>query len=213
MMPHIELRGVILKKLCLIFILSFLSTTAAAGEKQEIAKCAAKKSDAERLICYDALARSLGVDKPKTMNLKGKGAWNIRTERSPIDDSMNVYLSVQSQELVRSGYYTVRPSLQVRCKENKTEIYINWDLYLGLDSTMQLTRFDDLKASEDFWSISTSSKAVFAPGSHIDFLKKTMKHNKLLVQITPYGESPVMATFDIRGLAEAIKPLREACHW
>ncbi|EIA1333958.1 hypothetical protein K6675_004653 [Vibrio parahaemolyticus] len=36
---------------------------------------------------------------------------------------------------------------------------------------------------------------------------------QLLTQITPYSESPVMATFDVSGLSEAIKPLRKACHW
>jgi len=40
-----------------------------------------------------------------------------------------------------------------------------------------------------------------------------MKHDNFLTQITPYGENPVMATFDIQGLKEAIKPLRKACGW
>ena len=85
--------------------------------------------------------------------------------------------------------------------------------YLGLDETRMLTRLDKQKSKTKLWSISTDNKAVFVRGSDIGFTKELMKHDKLLTQITPYGESPVMATFDIRGLTEAIKPLRKTCHW
>ncbi|HHD81926.1 MAG TPA: hypothetical protein ENK94_01905, partial [Campylobacterales bacterium] len=62
------------------------------------------------------------------------------------------------------------------------------------------------------WSISTDHEATFPPKS-IGFTKDLIKHDKLLVQLTPYGDSPVMTTFDIGGLEEAIKPLRKACNW
>jgi type VI secretion system protein VasI len=72
-----------------------------------------------------------------------------------------------------------------------------------------LTRFDGEKATTEAWSISTDNKAVFVRGSDITFAKKMMNHKTLLTQITPYGESPVMATFPVAGLSGAIKPLRE----
>ena len=198
-----------------IFILGifFCSFTVSAGTSEEMAKCAAKDGDASRLICYDNLASSLGVDKPKTKITKGKGKWSVREDKSAIDDSVNVYLSVTANESVRSGYNTVSPSLHIRCAENKTNIFLNWGLYLGLDETRMLTRLDKQKSKTKLWSISTDNKAVFVRGSDIGFTKELMKHDKLLTQITPYGESPVMATFDIRGLTEAIKPLRKICHW
>lgn len=186
---------------------------AVAAEKQEIAKCAAKDSDAARLVCYDTLARSLGVEKPKSSISHGVGKWNTRVDRSPIDDSENVYLTVEAEEIVHSGYKTVKPTLYVRCSEKKTNVFITWDLYLGLESTQMLSRFDTAKATTGTWSISTDNTAVFAQGSDIAFAKKMMGHEKLLTQITPYGESPVMATFKIAGLTDAIKPLRKACGW
>ncbi len=197
----------------LIVGVTLISSVAFAGTKERIAKCAANDSDASRLICYDNLAKSLGVDKPKTKITVGKGKWRIREDKSPIDDSVNVYLSVSANETVTSGYKTVKPIIYVRCAENKTNIFLVWDLYLGIDETRMLTRFDKEKPETRTWSISTDYKAVFVRSSDISFAKKMMKHDKLLAQITPYGESPVMATFDIRGLSEAIKPLRKACHW
>jgi type VI secretion system protein VasI len=194
-------------------MLTMSTGTVSADENKEIAKCAAKGSDAARLICYDALAQSLGVEKPKTTTSRGSGKWSVRTDQSPIDDSLNVSVSVHSEETVRSGYNIVSPSLFVRCAEKRTNVFLNWGLYLGLDSTRMLTRFDETPATTNTWSISTDNKAVFVRGSDIAFAKKMMNHDKLLIQISPYGESPVMATFNISGLSEAIKPLREACSW
>ena len=201
------------KALLATTFLLVLSGNSYADEKQAIAECAAKKGDADRLVCYDALARSLGVDEPKTTSTKGEGEWQVSINESPIDDSKNVYLSVFSEKTVRSGYKTVRPSLFIRCSENTTNVFLSWDVYLGLDSTRMLTRFDDAKATTSTWLISTDRKSVFVRGSDVAFAKKMMEHEKLLVQVTPYGENPVMATFNIQGLPEAIKPLREACHW
>lgn len=77
----------------------FLSR-AYAAEKEEIAKCAAKKGSAERLICYDNVAKTLGVDKPQTIVVAGKGKWITRTDKSPINDTTNVYLSLSSEQSV-----------------------------------------------------------------------------------------------------------------
>jgi type VI secretion system protein VasI len=201
-----------LKTAPIIFFM-LTSSVANADSKQDIAKCAANAADAARLVCYDAIAKKLAVDKPVSKVTTGSGRWSVRSSKSPIDDSVNVHLSVQSEESVSSGYNTVRPSLFVRCSENKTNVFLTWDLYLGLDSTRMLTRFDNEQATTDSWSISTDNKAVFARGSDINLAKKMMNHEKLLTQVTPYGESPVMATFSIAGLTEAIKPLRKACKW
>jgi peptidoglycan hydrolase-like protein with peptidoglycan-binding domain len=43
------------------------------------------------------------------------------------------------------------------------------------------------------------------------FIREIVHHERLLVQLTPYGEPPVMTTFDLRGLAAAIQPLAERC--
>jgi type VI secretion system protein VasI len=202
----------IVRNLGFLLLLLF-SCFAFADEKTEIAKCAANKSDAERLICFDALAKTLGVDQPKTKVTTGIGKWNLQEDKSPIDDTVNVYLSIISNEPVSSGYNTVKPSLFIRCSEGKTNVFLNWGLYLGLDETKMLTRFDKEKAETSSWSISTDNKAIFFQGKDIEFAKKLMQHETLLTQITPYGQSPVMATFEISGLKEAIIPLREACKW
>ena len=206
-------KGKKMLRTILILGLIFVSSTVFAGTKEDIGKCAANNSDALRLICYDDLAILLGVDKPITKVTTGEGKWLVREIRSPIDDSVNVYVSITANETVKSGYNKVSPELYMRCKENETNVYLTWNLYLGSEQIKMLTRFDKLKANKDGWAVSTDYKTVFLIGSNIEYIKKIMKHDKLLTQITPYGESPVMATFDVSGLSEAIKPLRKACHW
>ena len=196
-------------------VLIFLTTSfnSWADQTKDIAVCASEKSDAMRLVCFDSLATKLGVDKVKSKALPSKSKWHVREDRSPIDDSVNITMSLASNDKVRSGYKNVQPRLFVRCSENKTNVFITWNLYLGLDKTQMLTRFDKQKATTSTWSLSTDNKAVFVRGGDIDFAKKLIQHKKLLTQITPYNESPVMATFDLSGLGEDIKPLRKACGW
>jgi len=197
----------------ILVLIIFVASTASADIKTDIARCSGIDSDVNRLVCFDELASTLGVDKPQTNISRGAGKWTVREDKSPIDDSTNVYLSLSANESVKSRWERVRPSLHLRCAENKTNLFIVWNMYLGLDSTNMLVRFDKEKAESSEWYISTDAKAVFARRGHIGLAKRIMNHNQMLAQITPYGESPVMVTFDVSGLEEAIKPLRKACSW
>jgi len=194
--------------------LAFALVSSAQGEtKEEIAKCAANKGSMERLSCFDTLARNLGLDAPKVEAFVGSGKWQVQTEQSPIDDSKNVYLVLTANNSIPGRYgKNPTPTLQFRCKEKKTEGYINFDTYLGTDSTDVTTRLDKDKAQTKSWGISTDHNAAFIPQA-VPFIKSLLKKETLLVQVTPYGENTAMTSFDIRGLAESVKPLSEACSW
>ena len=144
----------------------------------------------------------------------GNGKWRVSSETSPIDDSTNVYLSLPADSTI-SGRFgeTVRPSLWVRCKENRTEVFVTWELYLGIDTTQVLHRLDERRAQTRTWGLSTDHEATFYRGSQVSFARELMSHERLLLQTTPYGEKPVTATFSIVGLENAAIPLREACRW
>jgi len=201
------------KKLLALLLLS-AAGIAQADTKKDIAKCAAKSSDAERLICYDGIAKSLKVDKPAITTTETVGKWESVKKKSPIDDSVNVVLYLEANEKIE-GQLSIRkflPSLVIKCSENKTAAYINWGRYLGIGDTRVLARIDKNKARTTRWDLSTDNKATFARKA-IGFSKSLFDHEKLLVQVTPYSGSPVMTTFNISGLKENIKPLRKACNW
>ncbi|OHB72424.1 MAG: hypothetical protein A2W23_07650 [Planctomycetes bacterium RBG_16_43_13] len=201
--------------LALLTIIALVAS-AEADMTANIARCAAIKSPTERLACYDALAKKLGIEGGKTLStskLTGTGKWRISTETSPIDDSKNVYLALSAEESIKAMLGTSLPVLFLRCKENKTEVYIAWGVYLGLEETTMLIRFDSKKATTSTWNISTDNMATFYRGSVIAFIRSIVGYKQLLVQVTPYGESPVMVTFDLAGLEEAVKQLQETCNW
>lgn len=201
-----------MKKILIILLIITVSETF-ADIKKDVAICAAKDSDATRLICYDELAKTLNVDMPKQKISVGKGKWTVSEETSAIDDSKKVTLLLDAENSIGDSYRKYTPTIVLRCSENKTNAYIVMGKFLGSDGIKVLTRLDKQKASKKRWSISTDHKAIFAPGSNTGYIKTLIKHDKLLVQLTPYSASPVMTTFDLRGLKEAVIPLRNACHW
>ena len=187
---------------------------AVADLKTDIARCAATKPDSSKLSCYDRLAADLKVDGPKVDAISGAGKWRVSVETSPIDDSKNAFASLHADNAVQKRYDSVTPTLFLRCKERKLEGYVSYGkFFLGSDSTKVLTRLDKRPARTSSWGISTDHSAVFIGGNVVNFVKELLKSESLLVELTPYSESPVLATFDIRGIAEASKALQQLCPW
>lgn len=140
--------------------------------------------------------------------------WLESVKKSDIDDSEMITLGVWSNEEIEGNLNIdkVTPLLTVRCMENKTSAAIAWKRYLGIDSTMMITRIDKEVAVDQEWDISTANNTVISQKA-IPFIKSLFGKDKLLARITPYGADPVTVTFDISGLDEQIKPLRTACNW
>ncbi len=203
------------KIISLVLFSSFVGFShAETSISEQLAQCQKVAGDTERLGCFDQVGKPKVVDKVESSEPQSAGKWGTRSEKSPIDDSSNefVYLSAESQ--IRGQFReSITPSLYITCREKKTELFIDWETFLGIDSTRVLTRIDAQKAVNRSWQISTDNKATFYSGQSISFIKELMKSKKMFVQITPYGESPVQTTFDLSGLSTAIKPLREACKW
>lgn len=197
----------------------YLISNVAADEKIEIAKCAAITNGLERGACYDELASQLGVDKPvSSAPVTNAGKWMARQDASPIDDSKNIFLTLGAENPI-SGWLTgdVTPSLIIRCKEGETESYVVTGMitssnYGETESSTVTIRLDKEKASQQTMSQSTDNKALFFRRP-IKQIKSMMEHDTLLFQFIPFNSSPATTTFDLRGLPEAIKPLREACKW
>jgi Type VI secretion system VasI, EvfG, VC_A0118 len=142
------------------------------------------------------------------------------TEKSPLDGSTNVYLSINAEKPIL-GWLTsnITPSLHIRCKENKTNAYIHLGLRpkseygsYGAEHTYIILRFDEEKAYQEKFGLSTSGEAVFFP-DHIPMVKKMMKHERLLIEVIPFNASPQITTFSLKGFSEKVSALREACRW
>jgi type VI secretion system protein VasI len=111
-----------------------------------------------------------------------------------------------------SGRYGGTVDLVVRCKDNSTELYINWKSYLGMDTTSITHRIDKEKAISTSWLVSTDHKSAFMR-SPVATLKRMVGGQSFIANVTPYGESPVTAVFDIKGADAALRDVRKGCGW
>ncbi len=213
-----SVRGVVFSMSLLggIGLLAGGMAMAADPTHADLGACVSIKSDGERLSCYDAIAK--GAAPPAADPAKAGSAWEVEITKSPIDDSTNVFLTTVSEESFPGRFGGARQEafLMVRCMEKATASYVIWgDTFIGVDSTMMQHRIDDEKAKTETVSISTDHKATghWSGGRAIPFIKTMFGKKKMLVRVTPHSESPVTVTFDISGLEQVIKPLRQSCKW
>lgn len=190
--------------------------SANADMDKNLARCAAEPNSVKRLECYDLLSSRLGVAPPPPSNTI-VSKWHVSKETSRLDDSTNVIISLDADSPI-SGWprKTHTPSLVLRCKEKKTEAYIvtgmSPQVEYGTDGATVTLRFDKEKATKYRTSKSTDGEALFF-GQSIGLIKKMLGHTTLLFEFVPFNSSPTMTTFDLRGLNDAIRPLRDTCKW
>lgn len=137
--------------------------------------------------------------------------WINSEEESKIVDSANVTLILSANEKIYRDYgMPVRPTIIIRCKDNKTDAYI----VIGnmLDSNKSTIRLDSDKVFSMTMSKSMGGKALFFR-KPISIINKMLGYNKLSFQFTPYNSVPQVITFNIEGLNEEVEPLRKSCNW
>lgn len=129
-------------------------------------------------------------------------------------------MSVESNEVGDCGWNNgSKISLVLRCHENTTSLYFvtgcrmtsgDYNDYGDISY-----RLDDDRARTVGGHESTNNRSLglWTGGRSIPVIKQMFGKTQMVVRMTPYGENPFTATFDIAGLNEAISPLREACHW
>lgn len=144
------------------------------------------------------------------------GQWNISRDTSPIDDSKSIYVYVMADSSLRDDWgNTRRPSLVFRCVENRTDAFINFDgafVSSHLHSGQVTFRIDSEKAFTLNVNSSTDNKALFIPRP-INFIKSLLGHERLLARTGAGSGGDLTPIFNISDLEDAIKELRETCHW
>lgn len=142
------------------------------------------------------------------------GKWQVETEKSSFDDSATVFLTLEANADITGPIGNYRPALLLRCKEKETEAFFDVGMQPDLEglsdtATVRL-RLDQEKAYTIQAGKSTSGNALFVHDPK-PFIEQLLKHKQLVMGFTPFSAAPVETTFDLGGLDEAIKPLREAC--
>ena len=196
---------------------SLAALPAAADLNAELARCTAEKNSVQRLDCFDKTASRNGIKSASATTTAGVGKWRVHREVSKIDDSQTVVLSLSADNAV-TGWPSKRyvPVLHLRCQQKRTEAYIDVGMAstveYGHDGATVTLRFDKEKATKQRMAQSTDREALFFSQA-VPMIKQMSSHSTMLFEFVPFNASPAMTTFDLTGLPEAIKPLREACKW
>lgn len=193
---------------------ALLTTSAAANDFSD---CGKIDNDLDRLACYDKISGRT----PATQFLSPAGKWGVRIDKSPFKDTTDVFMSIASDEPINCGRISgpAYAQLHLRCHENTTAIYISTQCHLTSSQYNDYggveVRIDDAPSRKVAMDSSTSndSLGLWSGGKAIPFIKTMIGKDVMLTRFTPYSESPVTARFQISGLGEAIKPLRESCGW
>ncbi|MGO4999114.1 type VI secretion system-associated protein TagO [Oceanisphaera sp. W20_SRM_FM3] len=202
-----------MKKLILAALALTISAPALAEQipSSAIEQCAVIKGDLVRLQCYDQIAKThnIGGSHPVNTQIADTGKWTVEKKTDPIDDTktVNIFLTADSG----NSRFGKPIMLMARCDSEKTDMFIDWQIYLGSEAKVTL-RIGDDDANTSKWILSSDRQKSFNK-SPINTLKTMLTTDKMVAQITPFNQKPSTAVFNISGLDEAIKPLREACVW
>lgn len=199
----------------LVAAVAVLAATGAAEAAPS--DCLKIPNDLDRLACYD---RETGRTPSASTLPKTAGKWLVRKETSKLTDQPTVVMSVDSNESIDCGWNKgEKISLVLRCMENKTVLYFATECHMTASEYNDYGdityRLDDEKARKVGGDASTDNRALglWSGGKSIPVIKQMFGKNQMIVRMTPYSQSPFTATFDVAGLEEASKPLREACRW
>nr|WP_243453979.1 type VI secretion system-associated protein TagO [Oceanisphaera pacifica] len=173
-----------------------------------LAHCAAIESDPSRLKCYDQIAKAHNINEDSDPTTR-RGKWTIVNKVDPIDDTKTVNISLEADS---GGSRFSKPIMLVaRCDSKKTEMYIDWQTYLGSEADVTL-RIGNNAAHTSKWAMPRGKQQTFSH-TPIAMLKDMLTANKMVAQVTPFNQKPYTAVFDTSGLDNAITALREACAW
>ncbi len=153
----------------------------------------------------------------QTANISLPKKWVVFTEKSKMDDSSTVVLSLQAENEANAWLDTIYAKLIVRCSEHKTDVYIdtgtsaNPELGLYNQFTVRL-RLDDKKPLTQRWTESTNNTALFAPNA-ISLAKKLADSKSLIFEFTPFNSNTARIEFKTEGLGNLLPQVANACNW
>lgn len=170
----------------------------------------------DRLACYD---KEVGRT-PSVVATPTKSDWVVETETSKLTDDKNVFLYLTSKEPVSCKWKQGQKAfLTIRCREKTTAAILSTECHM---SSSQYDRYGEVdyrvdeapaKVAKMEASTNNTSLGLWRGANAIPFVKQLLGGKVLIMRYTPYGDSAMTSEFNIVGLDEAIKPLREACNW
>jgi len=178
---------------------------AGAQAQQTVNLCRQIKDDAARLKCYDGLSSS-SATAPQAESKPGTdGAWEVKEEKSPLDDSAVVSASLKSGD--------GKAYLLMRCKERKTELAVSITGLIKCGAGIRVIyRVDQSEATDTQWNSSSSCYLAITP-SPIPFIRALSDQSKVFFRIFDHYGAPHDAVFNVGKISNVRSRLAQACEW
>ncbi|HEY7245658.1 MAG TPA: type VI secretion system-associated protein TagO [Xanthobacteraceae bacterium] len=180
---------------------------AGARAQETLKACRQINEDTERLKCYDGLDTPAARTAPKEADNKqaAEGAWEVKDEKSPLDDSPLVSAQLPSSDS--------KAWLLMRCKDGKTEVAVNkWGFIKCGANVRVVYRVDQAQAVEVPWNTHSSCVLAIAP-SPIPFIRSLTDGGKVFFRMWDHHEVAHDASFNLGRVSEVRSRLAAACKW
>ena len=133
-----------------------------------------------------------------------------------LEDSPDLMIAQDGGNTIKDESWTkdVTPRMQFTCAAGGEIIAsIDWQRFISSFNTEVGFKVDGGKFTWLKWKVDSSEKVTISPSASDTekLLDALGDGSELLVDVTPYSESPVTVTFVLSGLAGAIETLRSAC--
>lgn len=199
--------------------------------KAAVSECADIDDPARLLECYANLAKKREAEAARAENKSpfvlvrsdSDSGWRLSASELSGDHWRRLNLRVYAKNFwVRSDdqrkiahLADLRPSLWFRCVNGKMSGFIDWGIFLDIEKAKIVFRYDNEPTQVAMVQVSEDHKKVesLSEDRLIARIKEMFGKNTLTASVTPLGEEPLAVSFNISGLENAIKPLRESCHW
>lgn len=148
------------------------------------------------------------------------GEWRRIEQQSEMTDFMDLYFRVDAENTIPDmfGARNIRPTLWVRCMENRTAIMVDWRRFItsgGIYNQHPVRyRIDDRQAVTTNWAMSTDYEATgLWRGNGIPMLRQMRGATTFIIETTPHGDSTVRARFNIVGIDAVAADIANRCSW
>lgn len=201
----------LLTVLLVVYSAQVVANTVAGTEvnKSKLMQCATFKQDIDRLACFDNLVIQISNGNQTGTNIRKQGKWEIREKVNPVDNAKQISILLDADFGQSSSGENI--SMVLRCRANLTDMYIVWGDPLNAERVPVVVKLGNENVETELWERSRSLKTSFRDKpTHL--LRQMMLHKKAVFQVK-LGQDPVTAVFDISGLREILRPIRELCNW
>jgi hypothetical protein len=130
------------------------------------------------------------------------------------DDRKGVALELSARHETQVWMKMVRPLLVVRCVARRTDVFVFTDSAIAMeavdDNHTVRVALDGAPERTERWPDSLAHDALFAPDGAA-FVADLRLARTLRFGYTPHNAAPVVAEFDVAGLAERLAPVAARC--